>query len=503
MLSVLQCSIDTSASGGGTDVTNPVVLGQILFTSGKPAANTQVQIIPVDFNPGVEILPDSMKVTTDSNGMYSFRVSSLYSYNIQAVHLTQRTRSLRMGIHGTGIVDTLRLPDDTLKVPGLIKVFLPDTIDTSGAYVYVKGTQIFESLSNAVVDSEGVSISIDSVPEAQIPGIQYNKLNNPVSPILISDTLQVVSKDTSSIGALIFWANYSKDNSPLPDNQVQDVVIDSEGNHWYGTFSGGVAKYNGNNWTIFNTTNSSIPSTNVLKVAEGANKSMLFATFGGAATLHNETAWEVFSMANSDIPSDRVTSIAQDSNGNIWVGTYNGVAMFNGTIWTVYTKPGSNLPSDKISALAIDNLNNIWIATDDGAGYFNGASWEIYDTTTSDIYMNMTSEVFINKNGNVWFGHQNGASKYDGNQWETFDPSELTYILQNANEICGDTFGNIYFAGFAGLSVYTGGEWKAFTGEKYHPLENKKFYSMDIDKHNNVWLGTGDFGVIGFGPTIK
>lgn len=50
------------------------------------------------------------------------------------------------------------------------------------------------------------------------------------------------------------WTNYSSflKNYPVATITVTAITIDTEGNKWIGTFGGGIAKYDDENWEYFN-----------------------------------------------------------------------------------------------------------------------------------------------------------------------------------------------------------------------------------------------------------
>jgi ligand-binding sensor domain-containing protein len=93
---------------------------------------------------------------------------------------------------------------------------------------------------------------------------------------------------------------YGKWNSGLPINDVRAIAIDGQGNKWIGTV-GGLAKFDGINWTVYNT-------------------------------------------SNSGLPANYVRAIAIDGQGNKWIGTGGGLAKFDGVNWTVYNTSNSGLP---------------------------------------------------------------------------------------------------------------------------------------------------------------
>src|SRR6187402_793925 len=57
---------------------------------------------------------------------------------------------------------------------------------------------------------------------------------------------------------------YTKENSGIPSVNVRAIAIDNVGNKWIGTMTGGLAKFDGVNWTVFNTTNSPISTDFVI-----------------------------------------------------------------------------------------------------------------------------------------------------------------------------------------------------------------------------------------------
>ena len=74
--------------------------------------------------------------------------------------------------------------------------------------------------------------------------------------------------------------NYNSANSGLPDNYVHAIVIDGQGNKWIGT-AGGLAKFDGVNWTIYNTSNSNLPVNWIFSTVIDAQGNKWIGTWGG------------------------------------------------------------------------------------------------------------------------------------------------------------------------------------------------------------------------------
>jgi hypothetical protein len=66
---------------------------------------------------------------------------------------------------------------------------------------------------------------------------------------------------------------------------VISIAIDGEGNKWLGTQFGGVAKYDGTDWTVYNPSNSGLPNNDVRSIAIDNEGNKWFGTDGGVAML--------------------------------------------------------------------------------------------------------------------------------------------------------------------------------------------------------------------------
>jgi hypothetical protein len=166
---VFHCSLNDLAGGGGSDVGNGRVLGAIVTSNGNPAANTQVLLIPHEFNLETNgPLADTLIDTTDAAGAYSLKAPAGEVYNIIAV---QCVTLMRLIITNINVIrnDTVYVPVDTLREAGSIKVMLPDSVDAVNGYVFIPGTTIAKLLSGS-----SSFIVLDSVPAGVIPAISYS-----------------------------------------------------------------------------------------------------------------------------------------------------------------------------------------------------------------------------------------------------------------------------------------------------------------------------------------
>jgi len=125
------------------------------------------------------------------------------------------------------------------------------------------------------------------------------------------------------------WVTYSTSNSGLADNNVYAIVIDASGNKWFGTWNGGVSKFDNTTWTTYDTLNSGLADNTVNAIAIDASGNKWFGTHGGGVSKFDNTNWTTYNSSNSGLANNYVWAIAIDASGTKWFGTWGGVSKFH------------------------------------------------------------------------------------------------------------------------------------------------------------------------------
>jgi ligand-binding sensor domain-containing protein len=116
----------------------------------------------------------------------------------------------------------------------------------------------------------------------------------------------------------------------LPDNYIYSLAAEGNGTIWVGTWSSGLIKFDGTNWTLYNTSNSNLPDDRIYSIAIDGNGTKWLGTYTGGLVKFDGTDWTIFNGSNSDLSDDWIVSIAIDGNGTKWIGTFgSGLAAFN------------------------------------------------------------------------------------------------------------------------------------------------------------------------------
>ena len=250
------------------------------------------------------------------------------------------------------------------------------------------------------------------------------------------------------------WIKYQTSNSGLPNDDIYPVAIDrSQGTSdlreqhpsvWIGTYGDGVVKFDGENWTEYKSNNTPLIDDLIRSIAIDSEGNKWIGTlFGGLTKFNGDATWENYSKFNSQLPSDAVYPIVFDSIGNVWVGTEGGVAVLNkNQNWTVYNTENSGLPHNKVHSLKIDKEGIVWIGTvKAGLARFDPnaidtvPAWKVYNTFNSALPWNEIRGIHIDENNFIWlatFGGGLARLNENGSGWKntgwdnlsSFDPDD-------------------------------------------------------------------------------
>jgi beta-lactamase regulating signal transducer with metallopeptidase domain/ligand-binding sensor domain-containing protein len=305
------------------------------------------------------------------------------------------------------------------------------------------------------------------------------------------------------------WTVYNTGNSPLPDNHITSIALDTHGTRWIGTWGGGLARFDDTRWTVYNDLNSDIPDTGeVVQVfAVDHDGAVWFTAYGSGLVRFDGTTWTTYGVGSSGLPGPPRCA-AVDTDGHTWVGTANGLAEFDGTRWTIYRSENSPLPSNDVSAIAVDKDGSKWIGggaqslgsiigartlgsgpakSPKGLVKFDGTDWTIYNTDNSGIPSNRVLSLAIDVRGNKWIGTDRGLARFDGTDWTVF--AGVVYWL------CAAPDGSIW-----GLECSEGNRtWNLFrvhrdvwtgVGLDNSGLPCSSINSFCMDPEGDLWFGT-------------
>ncbi len=222
-------------------------------------------------------------------------------------------------------------------------------------------------------------------------------------------------------------------NKGLPLNAVSAIFEDKNGTIWIGSEGKGIFRFPGERFVTFDS-RSGIPSDLIISGIEISPQTLLFGTYDKGLITYSNNAFSQHALPNSTI-----WSVTKDAYQNIWVGAESGLYRIKQN-----AQPASEyipLLDEKITCFYKNNKAEIWV----------GGSGGLYKIV-------------------------NGVVQKIRNSTTTQNMGTIRNIVEYNQQIICATDGGLY--------TFKNGKYTRF-------LEiNKKTFSLKVDSHNNLWIGT-------------
>lgn len=197
--------------------------------------------------------------------------------------------------------------------------------------------------------------------------------------------------------------------------------------------------------------------------------------------------------------TDKVFAIL-DGSTHIWVGTDGGLVRINKSTEEVkcYTRANSGMPGHHITALSIDSADHLWVGSyRSGIGMLEGDSFITHNAQNSGLpYDGWNNALAIHPNENILIGSSRSLVIYDGATWDHIPTGNPIMSDLSINDIEINSAGIAWIGASWGLGRYDGEELL----EGFADIHSE-IYSIAIDTHQALWLGTNGQGLIKYTST--
>lgn len=232
---------------------------------------------------------------------------------------------------------------------------------------------------------------------------------------------------------------------------------------------------------------------------EARNGDLWLGTYNGG--LYQYTAaheFKTYDFMRDGIASNWITSITEDFKGNCWIGTWGGgISLINDSeIITINSQKG--LLDDNIRCFAIDREGNLLIGSKEtGLLIFKGFQLVSYGKNQG-LISEQTRAIVQDKKGNFWIGTNSGISVFS-------KANDKLLLKQEFNEQNGLFYSDIRFIKKDNNDKLWIGTWGG--GVLQYNANSNRFESnyrinvfmsqplitaLEVDKANNLWIGTTD-----------
>lgn len=297
-------------------------------------------------------------------------------------------------------------------------------------------------------------------------------------------------------GGFSHMQTFTTDHGLALDN-ITSTLMDESGNLWFGTWGGGISRFDGMSFTNFNTAHG-LSNNLVHCLVQDDDGNIWIGTDGGGVSIYNGYSFKNFTTLQG-LANDVVYGISTDSKGNMWIATAGGASKYDGSFFYNYDST-NGLSANSIIKIAEDKKGQIWFATgNNGVIMYDGSSFTHF-TEDDGLADNMVNCILVDSSGNIWFGTKgNGVSKFQEKSGTAGRGLFTNYTVADGLghheiwKIIEDHKGHLWFAtGGGGISRFDGKKFTNFNTSQ--GLPENVVYSITEDKSGNIWIGTAGGG---------
>lgn len=304
----------------------------------------------------------------------------------------------------------------------------------------------------------------------------------------------------------------------LPQNMVDDILQDSHGFLWFGTWNG-LCRYDGYTFEVFDNQNpkgSAIRDNFIYALLEDNYGNIWIGTNQGLQLyLHRKGKFSFINEKHSkDLEEANIRSLALTTEGNLVVASADGVLLFKiinetGEIELIQKYglgvDNKSIRGTAVNTVAIDVANNIWVGANSGITVIppKAADFQYYSLAPfNGLSSNQVLSIFESKEREIWVGTEYGLNKLNRitNDFQQFVSDGDDGLIHNTiMDLIEDNSGNLLIATLGGFSVMNKKTYE-FTNYRNeynvkHSLSNDFVNCLLLDDKNNVWIGTERGGV--------
>ncbi|MEN9332184.1 MAG: hypothetical protein RLZZ94_1274, partial [Bacteroidota bacterium] len=266
---------------------------------------------------------------------------------------------------------------------------------------------------------------------------------------------------------------------------VTSLLNDREGNFWVGTWMG-IYKYDNNRFVTFNAEDG-LPSNNILSVYYDTDRGQVFlGTLAGGLNIIKSGK-----VLSTSLSSNSVWSIEKENNNSVWLGTTNGPVLYD-IILNKCLYPIAELQNTIVYAIEKSNSGAVYFGTDKGLYKYFGQQLTLLNARNGLKNENVRT-VFEDENNVLWVGTMKGAYQINNDIATSFN-DVFNLKKTPVTSIISDNKGSIIIGGYdLGLIVFNNSkpeQQKLWVLDANNGLSNSKVLFTLFDKSNFLWVGT-------------
>ena len=303
------------------------------------------------------------------------------------------------------------------------------------------------------------------------------------------------------------WHSFTTTDG-LASLQVEYVAQDASGYLWFGTWDGGVSRFDGQRFETF-TTRDGLAGNRVYAIHLDRSGRLWLGARDGGLTWHDGTRFH--RLLIDEVQS--VTCIFEEEDGKLWFCGENTLGYYDGRHYTDLAATfaadiGYPVPTE-CWGIARDRAGIIWLAFVDlvrcdgaletGAARSDAAPAAPRFRSCGDLLLSPHYALAAHDDGGIWLGGTGGIGRYDG---EAFQPAPVD-ITGTVRSIQRDREGRTWFcySGGGGVVCHDGARylhWTTADGLAYDWVN-----TVCQDREGLYWFATWGGGISCFDPNVQ
>lgn len=227
-------------------------------------------------------------------------------------------------------------------------------------------------------------------------------------------------------------------------------------------------------------------------------------TFALGSVWGQNRNYNIYNLSNDNgLPTNDFQFVYQDSYGFLWLASYDGLFRWNGYSFKKYyhnEEDAKSLNHNIVYAVFEDAERRLWVGTIEGLNLYDRASDGFIHCAIGQNRQKIPVNAIVADSQNrLWLGTSYGLCNYDHNtglsEWYTNQSGDdviFSMTIDHHDNIWLGTF-NDGVRKFSTLRK----SFANFRHIKNDPatIASNKIKSLHIDHKNNVWIGTADQGI--------
>jgi ligand-binding sensor domain-containing protein/signal transduction histidine kinase len=272
----------------------------------------------------------------------------------------------------------------------------------------------------------------------------------------------------------------------LKDEEISQILTDSEGSTWLATNGNGIFKYFIQDFNRCSSKNIR-GVMSILKEDDGTSWIGMVGK-GIRKMKHGKTS----AYVDEEEPHRNVvTCLDKSPEGIVWAGTNYGLGRFNAEQdrFEWFTS-NEGLSSSAVSCIEFDGNGGIWIGTfSGGINFYNGESFKNYNVRDGLVSANVLAAYFSRKSNTLFIGSEFGLScLHNGTVFHEPIPE-----IENTSVFSINSFRDsllLVGTGGAGIVIYNPASKEKTRVTSKEGLVSDFIYFVAADKQGDVWIGT-------------